>query len=454
MSSLADMLPDLSSISVEVTYPDVPFGGVQIFGASDNPVQVSFPVSTGPPGPQGPEGSSGPSGPTGPPGPTGGTGPAGPPGPQGNTGATGPTGSSGSDGAPGATGATGATGVVGPKGSTGGQGPQGNAGPAGAQGTAGATGAQGVQGVTGPTGPKGADGTSVVIKGSVANHAALPPTGNTPGDLFITLDTGHGWVWGLPGQWSDVGPIQGPPGATGTTGATGAQGPAGATGAQGTTGAAGPQGPAGAQGIQGATGSTGATGPQGLKGDTGNTGPTGATGAQGIQGTQGIAGPQGVKGDTGATGATGPGLPIGGTTGQVIRKKSGTDYDTEWKAMASLQQANQAPAAITGTSAKMFGLAAQITPTFNGKLLVTFSAGTFACGVVAGAISQANMRYGTGTPPVNGAVITGTIIGPTFQTNRQWSDVGILYPRCVSLEPLTGLISRVPALMPPRNAVC
>lgn len=36
------------------------------------------------------------------------------------------------------------------------------------------------------------------------------------------------------------------------------------------------------------------------------------------------------KGDTGATGAAGQGVPAGGSTNQVLRKASGTDYDTEW----------------------------------------------------------------------------------------------------------------------------
>ena len=80
-------------------------------------------------------------------------------------------------------------------------------------------------------------------------------------------------------------------------------------------------------------------GPQGPKGDTGAQGPAGETGPQGPQGIQGETGPQGPTGATGATGATGPqgpqgptgaGVPIGGTTGQVLAKVSNTDYDTEW----------------------------------------------------------------------------------------------------------------------------
>lgn len=40
-----------------------------------------------------------------------------------------------------------------------------------------------------------------------------------------------------------------------------------------------------------------------------------------------IKGPQGEQGPQGPTGV---GVPTGGTTGQVLKKKSGTDYDTEW----------------------------------------------------------------------------------------------------------------------------
>lgn len=37
----------------------------------------------------------------------------------------------------------------------------------------------------------------------------------------------------------------------------------------------------------------------------------------------------------GQQGQTGEGVPAGGTTGQVLAKKSGTDYDTEWKSLGS-----------------------------------------------------------------------------------------------------------------------
>ena len=80
-------------------------------------------------------------------------------------------------------------------------------------------------------------------------------------------------------------------------------------------------------------GERGPQGPAGATGATGPAGPAGADGAPGATGATGPQGPEGPKGDTGATGATGPagpGVPTGGVTGQVLAKKSGTDYDTEW----------------------------------------------------------------------------------------------------------------------------
>lgn len=68
----------------------------------------------------------------------------------------------------------------------------------------------------------------------------------------------------------------------------------------------GPQGPRGEVGPEGPQGPIGNTGPQGPKGDTGNTGPTGPTGPAGA------------------------GLAKGGNAGNILRKKTVTDYDTEW----------------------------------------------------------------------------------------------------------------------------
>jgi hypothetical protein len=254
-------------------------------------------------GATGATGSQGPIGPTGSQGPVGPAGPVGPKGDKGDTGDTGPTGPTG------LTGPAGAQGVQGIKGDTG------TMGPAGPTGPTGPAGAQGVQGIQGVKGDKGADGTSVAIKGSKATSANLPTSGNTPGDGWVTLDTGHLWVYGT-SSFADAGPFKGDKGDTGPAGPTGATGSQGPQGIKGDTGSAGPTGPTGPTGATGPQGLQGLKGDKGDKGDTGTAGATGPQGPQGLQGTTGATGsqgptgpqgPQGVKGDTGAQGPVGPG---------------------------------------------------------------------------------------------------------------------------------------------------
>ncbi len=313
-------------------------------------------------------------GPTGPTGPTGATGPQGP---QGETGPQGPQGEQG---------------IQGIQGETGPQGPQGIQGETGPQGIQGETGPQGIQGETGPTGATGATGpqgdigfpgfkydarrtlANEYVVGEIieyggnyficlANNDAIPPTGGAIGVYWAAYsfvgpqgDTGPQGPQGIQGETGpqgiqgETGP-QGPQGIQGETGAQGPQGIQGETGPQGIQGETGAQGP---QGIQGETGpagpqgETGPQGPQGIQGETGATGATGATGPQGetgpqgpqgIQGETGPQGPQGIQGETGPTGATGPqgpqgdpgeGVPVGGTTGQILMKNSATNYDTYW----------------------------------------------------------------------------------------------------------------------------
>lgn len=87
-------------------------------------------------------------------------------------------------------------------------------------------------------------------------------------------------------------------------------------------------------------------GPQGEQGQQGQTGPAGSDGNNGATFTPtvstagviswtndgGLPNPSSVniKGPQGQTGPAGQGVPTGGTTGQVLKKKSGTNYDTEW----------------------------------------------------------------------------------------------------------------------------
>lgn len=101
-----------------------------------------------------------------------------------------------------------------------------------------------------------------------------------------------------------------------------------------------PQGPVGATGATGATGSTGAAATIAV--GTTTTGAAGTSASVTNSGTSSAAvfnftiprGNTGATGPTGATGATGAGVPTGGTTGQILAKNSGTDYDTSWVTLA------------------------------------------------------------------------------------------------------------------------
>ena len=208
------------------------------------------------------------------------------------TGPPGPTGPKGTTGSTGAQGPTGATGSQGP------QGAQGVPGTPGATGPAGGTGPQGPKGDTGSTGPAGAAGSGVTIKGTLSGAGTPLPASPAVGDMWLlgspvptaaplnppgtgAKNPGDGITWTGALPWVNVGPIQGP---------VGPQGP------QGPTGATGTQGSAGTPGTPGATGAAGADGPQG------------------------------------PAGTPGQGVPVGGTTGQVLAKSSNADYATGWVA--------------------------------------------------------------------------------------------------------------------------
>lgn len=59
---------------------------------------------------------------------------------------------------------------------------------------------------------------------------------------------------------------------------------------------------------------------------------------KGTKGEKGEKGDKGDKGDKGNKGDMGYGIPTGGLTGQVITKKSGTDYDFEWETLGDVSQ--------------------------------------------------------------------------------------------------------------------
>jgi Collagen triple helix repeat (20 copies) len=81
---------------------------------------------------------------------------------------------------------------------------------------------------------------------------------------------------------------------------------------------------------EGTEGLPGPEGPQGPIGPQGPPGPSGSPGVDGAPGTPGAKGDTGPQGSQGEPGATGPGVPIGGATGQLLVKRTSTDFDTQW----------------------------------------------------------------------------------------------------------------------------
>ena len=251
-------------------------------------------------------------------------------------------GAKGEQGIPGATGSTGQQGAQGPKGDTGAQGPKGD------KGDTGETGAQGLQGIQGIKGDKGDDGYPFLIYKQYDDISEFKASDFPEiGLMFMVMQedfdpddpsTSIGYpiyrytASGTP-PYSLVVHLA----SQGIKGEKGDKGDTGAQGIQGPKGDKGDKGDQGDQGIQGIQGEQGVQGVAGAKGDTGDTGADGKSAyevavAEGYEGTvtEWLASLKGEKGDKGDDGNDGEGVPEGGTTGQVLKKKSNTDYDAEW----------------------------------------------------------------------------------------------------------------------------
>lgn len=92
------------------------------------------------------------------------------------------------------------------------------------------------------------------------------------------------------------------------------------------------------------------------------------------------------------------------------------------------------PTGTTSTSGVMMGLAGSITPTSSGVVLFQAS-GSFATDTAAQSV-LAQLRYGTGTAPTNGAAATGTAIGGIATVTL--ATVNMKYPFAVQAR-VTGL---------------
>jgi hypothetical protein len=85
---------------------------------------------------------------------------------------------------------------------------------------------------------------------------------------------------------------------------------------------------------------------------------------------------------------------------------------------------------IANTTGLMTGLGGAITPQGSGVVLVILSGYSKNTTNVAGDGCAGTMRYGTGTAPTNGAALTGTAFGSTFETQNERAVVD-LFGFCV-----------------------
>ena len=77
----------------------------------------------------------------------------------------------------------------------------------------------------------------------------------------------------------------------------------------------------------------------------------------------------------GPQGASGQGVPVGGTTGQVLRKASGTNYDTEWAAAGS-GSGSVTSVALAGTGLSISGSPITTSGTITANVAYGTTAGT------------------------------------------------------------------------------
>jgi hypothetical protein len=107
-------------------------------------------------------------------------------------------------------------------------------------------------------------------------------------------------------------------------------------------------------------------------------------------------------------------FPAGGAIGQLIRKKSATDFDTDWSLPANFQDVVKTNYTITGATGKNFGVGNVLTPTFSGKVLVILNTQLSTTG---GYITQCGLHYAAGALPANNTpAVTSPYVGNIYQT--------------------------------------
>jgi len=143
---------------------------------------------------------------------------------------------------------------------------------------------------------------------------------------------------------------------------------------------------------------------------------------------QGTAGTAGATGATGATGAAGVGVPVGGSTGQLLTKVSATNYDTTWTTVIPgdryLTTSVTSNSVSNGNKTFTIGTGLSYTPTQN--LTISFDASNH----MHGEVLTYNSGTGVLTVDINHHTGSGTytswvvnVGGVTPATSVAWGDI-------------------------------
>ena len=201
-----------------------------------------------------------------------------------------------------------------------------------------------------------------------------------------------------------------------------------------------------------------ATGTVGPQGPTGPTGPAntlaigtvvnGGSASATITGTapsqilnlvlpQGPTGAAGPTGSTGATGANGQGVPAGGTTGQVLAKIDGTNYNTQWIATPATGVTS-----ITATAPLTGG-----TITTSGSIGIDQTALAITPSQVTGtAVITTDSRLSNArTPTAHASTHASGGTDPVSISSSQVSDIATLYVPQTGSTTVTGTQTLIPA---------
>ena len=130
-----------------------------------------------------------------------------------------------------------------------------------------------------------------------------------------------------------------------------------------------------------------------------------------VNGQQGIPGPKGDPGEAGMDGAPGVGVPAGGTTGQVLAKKTGADYDTQWVDDGSGSTTNTLTNPTNTLTSTVNGVAATATVVNTVALGVDQNVLTATVNGVSGSVTLPTIPGTTNTLTNTVNTITSTVDG-------------------------------------------